>query len=74
MLSKTGAASIIASAATALSITLLSIINRLDAVMARDFHVVIAAVTCSTVLLVVGNLCADGLLYLADPRIRTGVP
>jgi peptide/nickel transport system permease protein len=46
----------------------------LDAVMARDFHVVIAAVTCSTVLLVVGNLCADGLLYLADPRIRAGAP
>jgi peptide/nickel transport system permease protein len=46
----------------------------LDAVMARDLHVVVAAVTCSTVLLVAGNLCADGLLYLADPRIRTGRP
>lgn len=46
----------------------------LDAVTARDLHVVVAAVTCSTVLLVVGNLCADGLLYLADPRIRTGRP
>jgi peptide/nickel transport system permease protein len=44
----------------------------LDAVLARDLHVVVAAVTCSTVLLVAGNLFADGLLYLADPRIRSG--
>ena len=44
----------------------------LDAVMARDLHVVVAAVICSTVLLIAGNLCADGLLYLADPRIRIG--
>jgi len=42
----------------------------LDAVAARDLHVVVAAVSCSTVLLVAGNLLADGLLYLADPRIR----
>jgi peptide/nickel transport system permease protein len=42
----------------------------LEAVAARDLHVVVAAVTCSTVLLVAGNLFADGLLYLADPRIR----
>jgi peptide/nickel transport system permease protein len=42
----------------------------LDAVAARDLHVVVAAVTCSTVLLIVGNWLADGLLYLADPRIR----
>ena len=42
----------------------------LDAVRARDLHVVVAAVTCSTILLVAGNLIADGLLYLADPRIR----
>ena len=42
----------------------------LDAVAARDLHVVVAAVTCSTVLLIMGNLLADGLLYLADPRIR----
>jgi ABC-type dipeptide/oligopeptide/nickel transport system permease component len=39
-------------------------------VTARDLHVVVAAVVCSTVLLLVGNLVADGLLYLADPRIR----
>ena len=42
----------------------------LDAVAARDLHVVVAAVSCSTVLLVAGNLLADGLLYLADPRVR----
>jgi peptide/nickel transport system permease protein len=42
----------------------------LEAVTARDLHVVVAAVVCSTVLLLVGNLVADGLLYLADPRIR----
>lgn len=42
----------------------------LEAVAARDLHVVVAGVTCSTVLLIAGNLMADGLLYLADPRIR----
>jgi peptide/nickel transport system permease protein len=42
----------------------------LAAVAARDVHVVVAAVCCSTVLLVAGNLLADGLLYLADPRVR----
>ena len=42
----------------------------LEAVAARDLHVVVAAVICSTVLLIVGNLLADGLLYVADPRIR----
>ena len=42
----------------------------LAAVAARDLHVVVAAVSCSTVLLVAGNLLADGLLYLADPRVR----
>jgi peptide/nickel transport system permease protein len=42
----------------------------LDAVANRDLHVVVAAVSCSTVLLVAGNLLADGLLYLADPRVR----
>lgn len=42
----------------------------LDAIAARDLHVVIGAVLCSTVLLLAGNLIADGLLYLADPRLR----
>ena len=42
----------------------------LEAVAARDLHLVVGAVMCSTVLLIAGNLLADGLLYLADPRIR----
>jgi peptide/nickel transport system permease protein len=43
----------------------------LDAIAARDLHLVIGAVLCSTGLLLAGNLIADGLLYLADPRVRT---
>ena len=43
----------------------------LEAILARDVHVVIGAVTLSTVLLIVGNLMADVLLYAVDPRIRT---
>ncbi len=43
----------------------------LEAILARDVHVVIGAVMLSTVLLVVGNLVADILLYAVDPRIRT---
>ncbi len=42
----------------------------LEAVVARDLHVVVGAVTCSTVLMISGSLLADGLLYLADPRMR----
>jgi peptide/nickel transport system permease protein len=42
----------------------------LEAVVARDLHVVVGAVLCSTVLLVGGSLLADALLFLADPRIR----
>ena len=42
----------------------------LAAVVARDLHVVVGVVTCSTILLIAGNLLADGLLYWADPRIR----
>ena len=44
----------------------------LEAVIARDLHLVVGAVTCSTVLLVAGSLLADGLLFIADPRIRPG--
>jgi peptide/nickel transport system permease protein len=44
----------------------------LEAVVARDLHLVVGAVTCSTVLLIAGNLLADGLLFLVDPRIRPG--
>lgn len=42
----------------------------LEAVLARDAHVVAAAVLMSTALLLSGNLLADGLLYRLDPRIR----
>jgi peptide/nickel transport system permease protein len=43
----------------------------LEAVMARDFAVVLAVVMLSAVFLLLGNLVADLLLYRADPRIRT---
>lgn len=43
----------------------------LEAILARDFHLVIGAVMLSTALLVLGSLLADVLLYWADPRIRT---
>jgi peptide/nickel transport system permease protein len=43
----------------------------LEAILARDFYVVIAGVLLSMLFLVAGNLLADLLLYLADPRIRT---
>jgi len=41
----------------------------LEAILARDFFVVIGAVMLSTVFLVLGNLLGDVLLYLCDPRI-----
>ena len=43
----------------------------LEAIMARDFALVLGVVMCSTTLLITGNLIADLLLYRADPRIRT---
>ncbi len=43
----------------------------LEAILARDLYVVIGAVMISTVFMVSGNLMADVLLYLCDPRIRT---
>jgi peptide/nickel transport system permease protein len=42
----------------------------LEAILARDVYVVIAAVMLSSVFLVIGNLVADLLLYWSDPRIR----
>ena len=42
----------------------------LDAIMARDFALVLAVVMMSTIFLVAGNLVADLLLYRLDPRIR----
>lgn len=43
----------------------------LEAIMARDFALVLGVVMSSTTLLIAGNLIADLLLYRADPRIRT---
>jgi len=42
----------------------------LDAVIARDFAIVLGVVLISAATLIVGNLLADLLLYRADPRIR----
>jgi peptide/nickel transport system permease protein len=42
----------------------------LEAILARDVYVVIAAVLLSSIFLVAGNLLADLLLYWVDPRIR----
>jgi len=46
----------------------------LEAILARDVYVVIAAVMLSSVFLVIGNLVADLLLYWSDPRIRAVSP
>ena len=43
----------------------------LEAILARDLYVVIGVVMFSTAVTFAGNLAADGLLYLLDPRIRT---
>ncbi len=43
----------------------------LESILARDVHVVIAIVLFSTLILLLGNLLADLLLYAFDPRIRT---
>ncbi len=42
----------------------------LDAILARDLHVVLGAVLLSAAALMVGNLLADLLLRVNDPRIR----
>ena len=42
----------------------------LEAMLARDVYVVMAAVLLSSLLLVLGNVIADVLLYVTDPRIR----
>ena len=43
----------------------------LDAIHARDVHLVVGVTIVSTMFVIAGNLLADGLLYLADPRVRT---
>ena len=42
----------------------------LEAVLARDFAIVLAVVLLSTAALLAGNLIADLLLYRLDPRIQ----
>lgn len=42
----------------------------LEAVLERDLYIVIAAIMFSTLFLVTGNLMADVLLSMVDPRIR----
>jgi peptide/nickel transport system permease protein len=42
----------------------------LEAIMARDFALVLGVVMTSTALLIAGNLIADLVLYRTDPRIR----
>jgi peptide/nickel transport system permease protein len=42
----------------------------LQAILARDLHLVVAPVMLSTLFLLGGSLAADLLLYAVDPRIR----
>ena len=42
----------------------------LQAVLARDFAIVLGVVMVSAAMLIAGNLAADLMLYRADPRIR----
>ncbi|MEW6103324.1 MAG: ABC transporter permease [bacterium] len=42
----------------------------LDAVLSQDLYVVMGGLVISTFLLIVGNLTADILLAISDPRIR----
>lgn len=43
----------------------------LDAIRARDVHLVIGGILCSAVLVVVGRLVSDTVLYLNDPRVAS---
>ncbi|MBS1852339.1 MAG: ABC transporter permease [Acidobacteria bacterium] len=44
----------------------------LEATVARDLYVVVGVVMASTFFMISGNLLADFLLLLVDPRIRSG--
>lgn len=44
----------------------------LEAVMKSDINLVMASLMMGTIMLILGNLIADILLMLTDPRIRTG--
>ena len=45
----------------------------LDAVLARDLHVVASVVLLAAVCMLLGNGLADALLWWLDPRLRDGV-
>ncbi len=42
----------------------------IEAILERDFYLVVDAAVLATVFLIFGNLVADTLLYVTDPRIR----
>ena len=42
----------------------------IEAILERDFYLVVDAAVLATVFLIFGNLLADALLYALDPRIR----
>ena len=44
----------------------------LEAVMKSDINLVMASLMMGTIMLILGNLIADILLMLTDPRLRTG--
>ncbi len=44
----------------------------LDAILGRDLHVILGVTLLSGGVLILGQLIADMLLFLVDPRIRTG--
>ena len=44
----------------------------LEAVMKSDINLVMASLMMGTIMLIAGNLLADILLMITDPRIRTG--
>ena len=42
----------------------------IEAIVSKDFELVVATVVMATILLVIGNFIADVLLAWSDPRIR----
>jgi peptide/nickel transport system permease protein len=44
----------------------------LEAVLSQDMYLVMGGLIMSSVLLLVGNLIADILLAIVDPRIKVG--
>jgi len=44
-----------------------------DALFSRDLYLLVGCVTAGSLLLIVGNLLADALLFLLDPRTRASL-